>query len=149
MKYARIAIAVPVVVFALFSCSTTGFMGLAKEEAVAELDEKRAREIEELKIQIERIDSLSEELEEALAEVKRAKTDAARAMELTKANVEESRDIEKELKEFRQALRKLDRKIAYLPQATIEKLIRILKEYSGDDDDSGVESDVEVEEAEG
>jgi glutamine synthetase type III len=122
--------AVPALAMALiFSCSTTGFMGLAREDAVAAMDEKRSREIDELKTHIERIDALSGELEAALAEVARAKADAARAMELAKANADESAAVEKKMEEVRDLLKKLEGRIARMPKEAIDKLVRALQNY--------------------
>lgn len=149
MKRIGIAVIAIAAVSTLFSCSTTGFMGLAREKAVTGMDEKKTREIEELKMRIERLDSLSEGLEEALAEVEQARTDAARAVELARSNEEESAGIEKKLEEMRGTLKKLDKKIKYLPRETIDELIRILEEYSDlhtDDEDDGKIDDTEIEE---
>ncbi len=114
-------------VLVLGSCSTTGFMGLAKEEAVAAMDEKHTREIDDLKTHIERIDSLSEELEAALAEVARAKADAAEAIELAKANGEESLAVEKKMEEVRALLKKLEGRLTKMPKETIDELVRLLQ----------------------
>jgi prefoldin subunit 5 len=131
MKKAWIVIAALAGILAVSSsCSTTGFMGLAKEESVAEMNEKHTSDIEELKTHIERIDALSEELEAALAEVERAKADAAKAVEMAKTNAEASVVVEKKTEEVRELLQKLEAKIAKLPKEAINEMVKVLQTYA-------------------
>jgi septal ring factor EnvC (AmiA/AmiB activator) len=155
MNRTGITVIVMAAVSFFFSCSsTTGFMGLAKEQAVIEMDEQKSREIEALQIKMERLDSLSEELEEALAKAEQAGNDAAQAVELARNSEEESADTRKKMEEMRSTLKKLDRKIKYLPRETIDELISILNEYleeSGADneysDDSEDADDGKIDDA--
>jgi hypothetical protein len=113
-----------------FSCSSTGFMGLAKEENVAALDEKRSEEIGQLRTEIERLDALSEELEAALVQVERAKTDAAQAVALAKDNAEKAKELSGKMDEVRVLLKKMETRLSEMPKEAIDELVRVLQKYA-------------------
>lgn len=112
-----------------YSCTSTGVMGLATEEAMIKMDQKQEAELAEIKSTVEEINKLIDRLEVALEEAEQAKTNAKEALVIFQETATESIKLSQEIESVKELILEIEGRIDSMPEESIEKLIEILQEY--------------------
>ena len=95
----------------IFSCSTTGFAGLAKESYAVEIDQKTSADISQLKDDVKKIKNMTDQLDSLLKDIAETK---------------------KTTKEFQESVKTLEERVKSMPRESVEKLVEILQKYLAD-----------------